>query len=189
MAGHDRRRSCFRRGRRVHRPDPQLDGDQRQQLLARDGRPRGLGRGRRERPDEAAHLRARDEAPRHGQAPLFRVESRTRRDVLLPAALLALTACSGSCGGNAPTTVRLKGRTIQVALFATEKSRHAASLILRTLEDGHAYLFLWPRERFMKMEPAALDVAFLDRSGKILEIARLDREKEEGVMPESQAGL
>ena len=108
-------------------------------------------------------------------------------------ALLVIAAVGFSCEGsgkNAGTaSVTLKGRKIAVTVLATEKDRRAAPLACTTLPDGRDYLLLWPRERFLKLEPMAdsYDVAFLDRSGKIVDLAKLDRADPEGSVPAVEA--
>jgi uncharacterized membrane protein (UPF0127 family) len=108
-------------------------------------------------------------------------------------ALLVIAAVGFSCEDSGRTaglaTVTLKGRKIAVTVFATEKDRRNAPLACTTLPDGRGYLLLWPRERFAKLEPMAdsYDVAFLDRSGKVVDVAKLDRADPEGVVPAVEA--
>ena len=106
-------------------------------------------------------------------------------------ALLAIAAMGASCDGTAKApTVTLKGRAVEVTVLAAEKERRTAALSMRTLPDGAGTLLLWPRDRFMKVEPAAIDsydVAFLDGAGKVVDTGRLDRGNPEGLVPAVEA--
>ncbi len=106
-------------------------------------------------------------------------------------ALLAIAAMGVSCDGSGkPASVTLKGRRVEVSVLAVEKERRSAGLSLRTLPDGAGTLLLWPRDRFMKVEPGALDsydVAFLDGAGKVVDTGRLDRGSPEGLVPAVEA--
>jgi uncharacterized membrane protein (UPF0127 family) len=87
--------------------------------------------------------------------------------------------------------VTLKGHAFQVRTFTTEKDRRSASEHFTLLKEGHGYLLSWPRARFIKLEseslPCALDAAFLDREGKILESSGLEQGQVEGLMSRVEA--
>jgi len=109
------------------------------------------------------------------------------------AVLLSLAAMGVSCEDSrkapGPATAALKGGKIDLTVFATEKERRTAPLACTTLPDGRGYLLLWPRERFLKLEPMAdsYDVAFLDRAGRVVDVAKLDRANPEGAVPAVEA--
>lgn len=106
------------------------------------------------------------------------------------AALLLAAVLTASCQDppNPTASVTLKGRKIDVTVFATERERRTATLACTTLPDGRGYLLLWPRERFLKLEPLAdaYDAVFLDRGGKVVDTGRLDRGGE-GLVPQAEA--
>lgn len=108
-------------------------------------------------------------------------------------ALLALAALAASCeesrGPAVTAGATLKGRKIDLVVLATAKERREARLACTTLPDGRGYLLLWPRERFLKLEPLAdsYDVAFLDRGGKVVDLGKLDRASDEGLVPQAEA--
>jgi uncharacterized membrane protein (UPF0127 family) len=106
-------------------------------------------------------------------------------------AVLALSVAAWSCReAPAPNaSVTLGGRPIPVTVLATAKERREAKLTCTTLPDGRGYLLWWPRERFLKLEPLAdsYDVVFLDRSGTVVDIGRLDRGSDEGLVPQAEA--
>jgi uncharacterized protein len=110
---------------------------------------------------------------------------------ILPAVLL-LATLDLSCG-NSPrppgATVTIKGRKYDVTGLATERERRTARLACTTPPDGRGYLLLWPRERFLKLEPLSdtYDVAFLDRAGKVVDLGKLDNSNPEGLVPQSEA--
>jgi uncharacterized membrane protein (UPF0127 family) len=87
--------------------------------------------------------------------------------------------------------ISLKGHSFQVRTFTTEKDRRTASEHLTFLKEGQGYLLAWPRARFIKLEseslPCSLDAAFLDPSGKILEMGALEQGQIEGLMSAVEA--
>jgi hypothetical protein len=113
-------------------------------------------------------------------------------------AALLLVSCSKSPkpeplppvkpGGPAIT---IGGKTIPVEVWAMERERRSTLYGVPRLEEGRGLLLAWPRERYIKVEskscPATLDVAFLDRSGKIVDAAELKQEDEEGIMSRVEA--
>jgi hypothetical protein len=111
----------------------------------------------------------------------------------LPGALLVLAAaCDGDRlpSGGARDGVTLKGRRIEVSLLTSEKERRGATGRLSAVGEERGHLLCWPRERFMKLEAVGLvpfDVAFLDRSGKILEVQPFLPPDAEGLMPKVEA--
>ena len=104
-------------------------------------------------------------------------------------ALLALSCEDSSRKAAGPASVTLKGRKYDLTVLATEKDRRTAPLSCTTLPDGRGYLLLWPRERFLKLEPLAdsYDVAYLDRAGRVVDLAKLDRTNAEGSVPAVEA--
>ena len=117
--------------------------------------------------------------------------------LLLLAACGAL-ACDGarretppSAIGGAAASVTLGGKKIDVTLTLTEKDRRHAVPRLSAASETQGHLLAWPRERFVKIEsentPTAFDVAFLDKSGTIVDLLPLKEKDEEGVMPRAAA--
>ena len=118
----------------------------------------------------------------------------TMKRLLLPGALLLLAAsCDGdkrpAAGGLAAVTV--KGRRVEVALSTTEKDRRVATLRFAAAGEDRGYLMSWPRERLLKLETengqAPFDVAFLDKSGKIVEVLPFVPPDREGIMSTAEA--
>ena len=112
------------------------------------------------------------------------------------ALLLALAACDAGrpvAPGSGPTSgvVTLKGKRFDVQLVTQERERKRAIPSLPAAADGKGTLLCWPRERFMKLEPqearASFDVAFLDRSGKVVQVGFLEAGDPRGVIPEVEA--
>src|ERR1043166_3713372 len=116
------------------------------------------------------------------------------------AAVLCLTLL-GACSKSGKTesispkpggsSVTIGGKTIPVGVWATERERRSTLYAVPRLAEGQGLLLAWPRERFIKVEsqscPATLDVGFLDRSGKIVDVAVLKEEDAEGIMPRVEA--
>jgi uncharacterized membrane protein (UPF0127 family) len=107
---------------------------------------------------------------------------------------LALLVLGASCdSGRSVSTsspsgsVTLKGKRIDVQLVLTEKERKHVIRGLPAAAEGKGTLLAWPRERFMKLEPenarASFDVAFLDRAGRVTEVAFLEAGDRRGLMP------
>ncbi len=116
------------------------------------------------------------------------------RLLIAGALALPLAACGGG-GGVRPDTpgldLTLKGRTFRVLLVATEKERRSAEADLPAAREGRGHLLAWPRERYIKLESeeaqASFDVAFLDRSGRVVDLQELRRGEEEGIMSHAEA--
>jgi uncharacterized membrane protein (UPF0127 family) len=115
---------------------------------------------------------------------------------LLPLALLfALAACDAgrpvSPTGPSAGAVTLKGKRFDVQLVTLERERKRTLPSLPAAADGKGTLLCWPRERFMKLEPrearASFDVAFLDLSGKVVEVGFLEAGDPRGLMPSVEA--
>jgi uncharacterized membrane protein (UPF0127 family) len=106
---------------------------------------------------------------------------------LPPLALLAFTACASA----PPGSVTLKGKRFDVQVVTQERERKRVIPTLPAAAEGKGTLLAWPRERFMKLEPqearASFDLAFLDRGGKISQIALLEAGDPRGIMPEVEA--
>jgi uncharacterized membrane protein (UPF0127 family) len=87
--------------------------------------------------------------------------------------------------------VRVAGTTIPVDVWATERERRTILYRLPRLEEGRGLLLAWPRNRYIKIDsessPATYDVLFLDRSGRVLELAGLREGDPEGVMSRVEA--
>lgn len=88
-------------------------------------------------------------------------------------------------------TLTLGGKKIDVTLVLTEKDRRHAIPRLPPPTETQGHLLAWPRERFMKIESdrsrVAYDVAFLDKSGKLVDLKPLGSDSEEGVQPKAPA--
>lgn len=114
----------------------------------------------------------------------------------LPA--LALLAALAACDSGRPVSpaggagsVVLKGKRFDVQLVTTEKERKHVIRSLAAAAEGRGTLLCWPRERYMKLEPenarASFDVAFLDRSGKVVDLGFLEAGDRRGLMPTAEA--
>src|SRR5262249_4821066 len=116
------------------------------------------------------------------------------------ALLLALALLS--CDGTHPQTplppptasgasILLGGRKLDVTLVLTEKDRRHAVPRLTPPTETQAHLLAWPRERFMKIESegssVTFDVAFLDKSGTIVDLQVLPSNDPEGIQPKTAA--
>jgi uncharacterized protein len=115
-----------------------------------------------------------------------------RRPLLL--LLAALAACdSGNrvAPGGGPASLALKGKRFDVQLVLSEKERKRILPTLPAAAEGKGTLLGWPRERFMKLEPenarASFDAMFLDRSGKVVEVALLEQGDRRGLVPAAEA--
>lgn len=110
----------------------------------------------------------------------------------LPLLLLLLAACDGGKRGDgAPAAITIKGKRIDVQLVLTELERKRAIQSLPAAPEGKGTLLLWPRERFMKLEPvgarASFDVLFLARGGKVVDVGFLEAGDARGLMPKAEA--
>ena len=89
------------------------------------------------------------------------------------------------------SSVTIGGRSIPVELWTTERDRRSTLYGLPRLQEGHGLLLAWPRERFIKIEsensPASYDLAFLDRSGRIVDLAVLAKDDPEGIQSRAEA--
>src|SRR5438045_3234583 len=99
----------------------------------------------------------------------------------------AVTPPSRGTVDAAPSpAVTIGGKTILVDVWATERERRSTLYGLPRLEEGRGLLLAWPRERYVKVEseasPVSYDAAFLDRSGKIVDVQELKDDNPEGVM-------
>ena len=87
--------------------------------------------------------------------------------------------------------VAIGGKSIPVDLWATERERRSLLYAVPRIDEGRGLLLAWPRERHLKIESqssaASYDVAFLDRSGKVVEAGRLKQEDAEGIMSRAEA--
>lgn len=114
---------------------------------------------------------------------------------LPPLALLAaLAACDSGrpfAPGASSGSVALKGKRFDVQLVLTEKERKHAIRTLPAAAEGKGTLLAWPRERYMKLEGenarASFDAAFLDLSGKVVDVGRLEAGDKRGLMPAAEA--
>jgi uncharacterized membrane protein (UPF0127 family) len=110
---------------------------------------------------------------------------------LLFVTVTTLLACGGACHPEAKTGVILGGKTLDVSLLLSEKERRHGVAQLGAPGESRAYLLLWPRERFCKIETegssVAFDVVFLDRAGTIVDLLTLRAKDEEGAVPRSPA--
>ena len=92
---------------------------------------------------------------------------------------------------DALPAVTLEGRTIAVEAWSAERERRATLYGIPRLEAGRGLLLAWPRERYVKVESEAsavsYDAAFLDRSGRIVDVQVLKEGDPEGVMPRVEA--
>jgi len=92
--------------------------------------------------------------------------------------------------GNGPS-VTIGGKTIPVDIWATERERRSTLYGLPRLQEGRGLLLAWPRERFVKVESeasaASYDAAFLDRSGRIVDVQDLKEGDAEGIMSRAEA--
>src|SRR5574341_1574808 len=83
--------------------------------------------------------------------------------------------------------VRIGGERFDVALVNPEAERRHATDRFAPVERRKGYLLAWPRERFPKIESercrGSFDVAFLDRSGKVVDLRALTAWAEEGIQP------
>ncbi len=116
----------------------------------------------------------------------------------LAVALALIASCSHSAppaipppqGAGGPA-VTIGGKTILVDVWATERERRSTLYGLPRLEEGRGLLLAWPRERYVKVESEAsavsYDAAFLDRSGKIVDVQELKEGDPEGVMSHAEA--
>lgn len=114
------------------------------------------------------------------------------RRLLIPGALLLLAAsCDGDKRGGGLAAVTVRGRRVEVSLSTAEKDRRSAPLRFSAAGEDRGHLMCWPRERFIKLEPehgqAPFDVAFLDKSGKILEVQPFVPPDREGIMSKAEA--
>ncbi|HEX7896140.1 MAG TPA: DUF192 domain-containing protein [Planctomycetota bacterium] len=108
---------------------------------------------------------------------------------------LVLAACDAgrpvSPEGPSTGAVTLKGKRFDVQLVTLERERKRTLPSLPAAADGKGTLLCWPRERFMKLEPrearASFDVAFLDLSGKVVELGFLEAGDPRGIMPSVEA--
>ena len=96
--------------------------------------------------------------------------------------------------GAPAASVTLKGRTFKtfkVKLFITEKDRRHGTVGLGAAPEGEAYLFAWPRNRYIKLESeragASFDVAFLKLDGKVADTQTLLRGDREGITSRAEA--
>ena len=115
-------------------------------------------------------------------------------------ALALLASCSHSAAppslpphgpGSDGPAVTIGGKTIPVDVWATERERRSTLYGLPRLEEGRGLLLAWPRERYVKVESeasaASCVAAFLDRSGRIVDVQELKAEDPEGVMSRAEA--
>jgi len=115
--------------------------------------------------------------------------------LLLALAAFGLSSCDGTHNGatTASTTaaVTVAGKKIDVTLILTEKERRHAIPRLAPPTETQGHLLAWPRERLMKLEGersgVSFDVAFLDKSGSIVDLRPLAGNDAEGVMPKAAA--
>lgn len=113
----------------------------------------------------------------------------------LPLLLAALLACDAgrpvAPAGADQGSVVLKGKRFDVRLVAAERERKHVVRTLPAAAEGKGTLLAWPRERFMKLEPedarASFDAAFLDRSGKVVDVDLLEAGDRRGLMPRAEA--
>lgn len=88
-------------------------------------------------------------------------------------------------------SLTLGERKYEVLTFFTERDRQHAAEHLETPPSGEAYLMGWGRARAIKLEseyaPASFTVAFLDRSGKIVDLKPFVRGDREGLQPATDA--
>jgi uncharacterized membrane protein (UPF0127 family) len=110
-----------------------------------------------------------------------------------------LISCDGrrsdGPGTAGPSTglgsVTVKGKKIDVTLVLSEKDRRHAVAQMAPPTETTGHLLLWPRERFMKIESdrsrVPFDVAFLDKSGIVVDLLPLAAISEEGVQPKAPA--
>lgn len=114
----------------------------------------------------------------------------TRRLVSL-SLLAALAACDGARAGHGGGDVLLKGKRFSVLPLASEKERKRVLPTLAAAEEGQGTLLCWPRERYMKLEPknarASFDAVFMDRGGKVVDLAFLEAGDPRGVVPAAEA--
>ncbi len=112
---------------------------------------------------------------------------------------LGLVSCDRTRSDGSSTTaasagsgsVTVKGRKIDVTLVLTEKDRRHAVAQMAPPTESSGHLLLWPRERFMKIESdrsrVSFDVAFLDKSGVVVDLRPLAANSEEGLQPKAPA--
>ncbi|MBA4749013.1 MAG: DUF192 domain-containing protein [Alphaproteobacteria bacterium] len=73
--------------------------------------------------------------------------------------------------------LKLQGETFQVALASTPKSLKKGLMGVTNLPKDHGMLFIFPKTRevtfWMKDTPLDLDLVYLDRTGKVLQLEEL----------------
>jgi len=110
------------------------------------------------------------------------------RALALCALILALAACAGAENGNdkaeasgpqpqtglATIGLEVGGVSITVEVADTHESREKGLMYRTELPGNHGMLFVYPRafplSFWMKNTPLPLDIAFIDRSGFIIDI-------------------
>ena len=118
----------------------------------------------------------------------------SRFGAVLALAFLLFSCDNGKKNGEGKPSaaqVSLRGTAFSVSTHSTEKDRRSAPARLARLEGSRGHLLAWPRERFVKLESrearASFDVAFLDRSGKVVDTGLFAQGDPEGLMPRAEA--
>lgn len=98
------------------------------------------------------------------------------------------TAAAGprrSPAGLPETTIRVAGIPVTVEVADTEEARHRGLMNRESLPEDRGMLFVYPEERrlsfWMRNTAIPLDIAFIDRSGRILDIQGMEPYDEETI--------
>ena len=91
--------------------------------------------------------------------------------------LFLLAACwlATAVAGPLPTThIKVGDRTLTVEVAGNQTARHRGLMERTELPENHGMLFVYPAEAYrsfwMKNTPLALDIAYLDATGRIVDI-------------------
>lgn len=98
------------------------------------------------------------------------------------------TAAAGprrSPAGLPETTIRVAGIPVTVEVADTEEARQRGLMNRESLPEDRGMLFVYPEERrlsfWMRNTAIALDIAFIDRSGRIVDIQEMEPYDEETI--------
>lgn len=98
------------------------------------------------------------------------------------------TAAAGprrSPAGLPETTIRVAGISVTVEVADTEEARQRGLMNRESLPEDRGMLFVYPEERrlsfWMRNTAIALDIAFIDRSGRIVDIQEMEPYDEETI--------